>query len=48
MTLQEILKAKGLSDEVIEAVSAEMKQNKIYLTLYIILKLYEINRVGDK
>ena len=30
MTLQEILKAKGLSDEDIESVIDEMKQNKIF------------------
>jgi hypothetical protein len=32
MTLQEILKAKGLSDEDIESVIGEMKQNKIFTT----------------
>lgn len=32
MTLQEILKAKGVSDETIEAVVVEMKQNKIFTT----------------
>ena len=32
MTLQEILKANGMSPEVIETVLGEMKQNKIYLT----------------
>lgn len=31
MTLQEILKSQGLSDEQIEKVTGEMKQNKIYL-----------------
>ena len=30
MTLQEILKAKGLADEVIESVLGDMKQNKIF------------------
>jgi len=30
MTLQEILKAKGLSDEDVESVIGEMKQNKIF------------------
>lgn len=30
MTLQEILKAKGMSDEVIEAVLGDMKQNNIF------------------
>lgn len=30
MTLQEILKSKGVSDEVIETVLADMKSNKIY------------------
>lgn len=30
MTLQEILKAKGLSDEDVEAIIGEMKQNKIF------------------
>lgn len=30
MTLQEILKAKGLSDEDVQSVVAEMKQNKIF------------------
>jgi seryl-tRNA synthetase len=30
MTLQEILKSKGLSDEQIEAILGEMKQNKIF------------------
>lgn len=30
MTLQEILKAKGLSDEAIQSVIGEMKQNKIF------------------
>lgn len=30
MTLQEILKAKGLDDEAIESVIGEMKQNKIF------------------
>ena len=30
MTLQEILKSQGLSDEQIETVTGEMKQNKIY------------------
>ena len=32
MTLQEILKAKGISDELIEAVIGEMTQQKIYIT----------------
>lgn len=32
MTLKEILKAKGLSDEDIESVVGEMKQNKIFTT----------------
>ena len=32
MTLKEILKAKGLSDEEIESVIGEMKQNKIFTT----------------
>lgn len=32
MTLQEILKAKGMSDEDIESVVGEMKQNKIFTT----------------
>lgn len=32
MTLQEILKAKGLSDEDVESVVGEMKQNKIFTT----------------
>jgi len=32
MTLQEILKAKGLTDEVIEAILGEMKENKIFTT----------------
>ena len=32
MTLQEILKAKGLADEDIESVIGEMKQNKIFTT----------------
>lgn len=31
MTLQEILKSQGLSDEQIEKVTGEMKQNKIFL-----------------
>lgn len=30
MTLQEILKAKGLSDEDVESIIGEMKQNKIF------------------
>ena len=30
MTLQEILKSKGLSDEQVEAIVGEMKQNKIF------------------
>ena len=30
MTLQEILKAQGLTDEQIEKVVGEMKQNKIF------------------
>jgi hypothetical protein len=30
MTLQEILKSQGLSDEQIETVIGEMKQNKIF------------------
>lgn len=30
MTLQEILKAKGMTDEIIEAVLGDMKQNKIF------------------
>lgn len=30
MTLQEILKAKGISDDIIEAVVADMKQNRIF------------------
>lgn len=34
MTLQEILKAKGMSDEDIEAVIGEMKQNKIFTTTH--------------
>jgi hypothetical protein len=32
MTLQEILKAKGMSDEDIETIMGEMKQNKIFTT----------------
>lgn len=32
MTLNEILKAKGLSDEDVESVIGEMKQNKIFIT----------------
>lgn len=32
MTLQEILKAKGMTDEDIESVIGEMKQNKIFTT----------------
>lgn len=32
MTLQEILKAHGLTDEQIEKITGEMKQNKIYLS----------------
>lgn len=32
MTLQEILKAKGLSEEDVESVIGEMKQNKIFTT----------------
>jgi len=32
MTLQEILKAKGLSDEDVKSVIGEMKQNKIFTT----------------
>ena len=32
MTLQEILKAKGLSDEDVESIIGEMKQNKIFTT----------------
>ena len=32
MTLQEILKAKGMTDEVIDVVLGEMKQNKIFTT----------------
>lgn len=32
MTLQEILKAKGMSDEDIETITGEMKQNKIFTT----------------
>lgn len=34
MTLQEILKAKGLDDEAIESVIGEMKQNKIFTTTH--------------
>ena len=34
MTLQEILKAKGLDDESIESVIGEMKQNKIFTTMH--------------
>jgi hypothetical protein len=34
MTLQEILKAKGLSNEDIESVICEMKQNKIFTTAH--------------
>ena len=30
MTLQEILKAKGLDDQAVESVIGEMKQNKIF------------------
>ena len=30
MTLQEILKAKGLTDEQVKEVVGEMKQNKIF------------------
>ena len=30
MTLQEILKAKGLDDTAVESVIGEMKQNKIF------------------
>ena len=32
MTLQEILRAKGMTDEVIEAILGEMKANKIFTT----------------
>lgn len=32
MTLQEILKARGMSDADIEAISGEMKQHKIFIT----------------
>lgn len=32
MTLQEILKSQGLTDEQIEKITGEMKQNKIYLS----------------
>lgn len=32
MTLNEILKAKGMSDEDVESVNGEMKQNKIFTT----------------
>lgn len=32
MTLQELLRANGLSEEVISAVEAGMKQNKLYIT----------------
>lgn len=34
MTLQEILKAKGITDDVIEAIVGDMKQNKIYTTIH--------------
>lgn len=34
MTLQEILKAKGLDDETIESTIGEMKQNKIFTTTH--------------
>ena len=34
MTLQEILKAKGMTDEDIEATIGEMKQNKIFTTIH--------------
>lgn len=34
MTLQEILKAKGMDDASIEAVIGEMKQNKIFITAH--------------
>jgi hypothetical protein len=34
MTLQEILKAKGLDDATIEAVLGDMKENKIYTTTH--------------
>lgn len=34
MTLQEILKAKGMTADIIEAVLGEMKQNKIFLTAH--------------
>lgn len=34
MTLQEILKAKGMTDEIIESVLGEMKTNKIFLTAH--------------
>lgn len=34
MTLQEILKAKGLADDVVQAVMDEMKQNKIFTTTH--------------
>ncbi len=34
MTLQEILKAKGMSDEDIETIIGEMKQNKIFTTIH--------------
>ena len=34
MTLQEILKAKGLDDESIESIIGEMKQNKIFTTAH--------------
>lgn len=34
MTLQEILKAKGINDEIIEAIIGDMKTNKIYTTAH--------------
>lgn len=34
MTLQEILKAKGVADDVIEGIIADMKANKIYTTMH--------------
>lgn len=37
MKLQEILKAKGLSDEDVQSVIGEMKQNKIFISYSILI-----------
>ena len=42
MTLEEILKSQGLSDEQVKTITGEMKQNKIFTTNEENLDLYSM------